>query len=541
MKVLISDDEHHVIQAIRLLVPWEEFGIDQIYTASNGMEALDIITREVPEIVITDIVMEDKNGIDIMDFIATRHPSIKVIAVSGHNDFEYVRTMLTKGCMDYLLKPLESAALISTVGKAVQSWKDEHETNLRHRHLQEKVHSLSAFYSGVLLYKMLDSRCVETAYEELLQADASFSSVDTCKIIYYDTSYFPMRNAGFACLLKDFESQVRRNLGGQHGFILSNPDHPGEIMFFLLGAGDMTATSIIKAAQSFFMNTAYPFHLGISREHPFPGRFSDSYTQAKNAFFCFYGDIASSSTAMAALPSMEKLRFCPETEQLHQLEDQIFSSLLIGDRREIEGSAADWLAQILPEREIPLYLIHYVLETFHGLLKQWDSKIRKKNPAFTYMPAENPLVYEELMGENYLFSREALRQAMFSSLYCICDELKESRSTSDIMLQIAQYMELNYTKPFIQSEYAKLFYINKDYMSRKFTSTFHVNMLTYLNQIRIRHARELLSDFSLKIQDIAYAVGFKDEKYFAKQFKKLTNTTPGDYRAALRKEKRQGY
>ena len=85
MKVLISDDEHHVIQAIRLLVPWEEFGIDQIYTASNGMEALDIITREVPEIVITDIVMEDKNGIDIMDFIATRHPSIKVIAVSGHN------------------------------------------------------------------------------------------------------------------------------------------------------------------------------------------------------------------------------------------------------------------------------------------------------------------------------------------------------------------------------------------------------------------------------------------------------------------------
>ena len=66
-------------------------------------------------------------------------------------------------------------------------------------------------------------------------------------------------------------------------------------------------------------------------------------------------------------------------------------------------------------------------------------------------------------------------------------------------------------------------------------------MLTYLNQIRIRHARELLSDFSLKIQDIAYAVGFKDEKYFAKQFKKLTNTTPGDYRAALRKEKRQGY
>ena len=109
---------------------------------------------------------------------------------------------------------------------------------------------------------MLDSRCVETAYEELLQADASFSSVDTCKIIYYDTSYFPMQNAGFACLLKDFESQVRRSLGGQHGFILSNPDHPGEIMFFLLGAGDMTATSIIKAAQSIFYEHSLPLPSG---------------------------------------------------------------------------------------------------------------------------------------------------------------------------------------------------------------------------------------------------------------------------------------
>ena len=84
---------------------------------------------------------------------------------------------------------------------------------------------------------------------------------------------------------------------------------PEKPCFFLLGAGDITATFIIKTAQSFFMNTAYPFHLGVSREHPFPGRFSDSYTQAKNAFFCFYGDISSASTAIAALPSMEKLRF----------------------------------------------------------------------------------------------------------------------------------------------------------------------------------------------------------------------------------------
>ena len=99
------------------------------------------------------------------------------------------------------------------------------------------------------------------------------------------------------------------------------------------------------------------------------------------------------------------------------------------------------------------------------------------------------------------------------------------------MHQIAQYMELNYARPFVQADYARLFFINKDYMCRKFKDTFGVSMLTYLNQIRIEHAKVMLADPNLKIRDIAYAVGFEDEKYFARQFKKLTHKTPGDYRA----------
>lgn len=527
MKVLISDDEYHVIQAIRLLVPWHELGIEQVFTASSGAEALDIIELEIPEIVITDIVMEDKSGIDIMNFIASQYPSIKVIAVSGHNDFEYVRAMLTKGCLDYLLKPLEATTLIATVRGAIESWKKEHETILRQRHLQEKMHSLSASYSGVLLYKMLNPKDLETAYQELVTADACFSSISTCKIIYYDTSFFPMRDTGFSSLFESFEEQIRELLKAGGGFLFSNPDRRNETALMLCEPAELTATSIIKAAQIFFLNKPFPFHIGISREQFFPHLFSVAYNQAKNVFLSYYGDTASSATVIAGT----SVTNCPppalDGKHLRQLEEQILSALLIGNKKEIETTISTWLSFVLPEKDVPLFQIQYVMTTFSRLLKQW----------FPHDSREKELHYEDLTDECFLFRREKLYQAIIKELYDFIDEHKENRSSADIMYQIAQYMEINYTDSFIQSEYAKLFFLNKDYMSRKFTSTFGVNMLTYLNQIRIRHAKELLGDFSLKIQDIAYAVGFKDEKYFAKQFKKLTDVTPGNYRSSLKKGK----
>lgn len=525
MKVLISDDEYHVIQAIRLLVPWNDLGIDQIFTASCGEEALTIIRREIPEIVITDIVMEDKSGIDIMSYIASQYPSIKVIAVSGHNDFEYVRTMLTKGCLDYLLKPLEASPLIAAVQKAIQSWNEEHETTLRHQHMQEKMHTLSTSYSGILLYKMLNANNWQSHYQELIKTSPMFSSVSACKVVYYDTSYFPMRDSIFSSLLKVFEDQIRRLLSSGNGLMLSNPDHGSEIIIFLYGSTERTAADITKNIRISFLDKPYPFHVGISKEQVFPHLFSPAYHQAKQAFLSSYGDIASASAMITAIAAEDRQAPDLNGDILRQLEEQMLSALLIGNKKEIECKVTDWFTHVLPQKEISLYQIQYVMETFQRLFKQW----------FPSAAEERELIYEDLTDKRYLFSRIQMKKAILSLLFQASDEQKENRSSSDIMYQIARYMEINYTDPFIQSEYAKLFYLNKDYMSRKFTSTFGVNMLTYLNQIRIRHAKELLNDSTLKIQDIAYAVGFKDEKYFAKQFKKLTNITPGDYRASLKK------
>ena len=98
---------------------------------------------------------------------------------------------------------------------------------------------------------------------------------------------------------------------------------------------------------------------------------------------------------------------------------------------------------------------------------------------------------------------------------------------------MAYYIRLNYDKPFSQFACAQLFFINKNYMCRKFKNTFHVSMVSYLNQIRIDRARELLENPGIKIKDIANMVGFEDEKYFSRQFHKNTGMSPNEYRSQL--------
>ena len=108
-----------------------------------------------------------------------------------------------------------------------------------------------------------------------------------------------------------------------------------------------------------------------------------------------------------------------------------------------------------------------------------------------------------------------------------------SNPQNDIIHQVAHYIRLNYNKPFSQFACAQLFFINKNYMCRKFKNTFHISMVSYLNQIRIDRAKELLANPGIKIKDVANLVGYEDEKYFSRQFHKNTGISPNEYRNQL--------
>ena len=94
MNLLIVDDEYHVIKTVKYLTRMSGIDIDEIFEAVSAKDAITIIEREHPEILITDIVMTDVTGLDLMNYLNNTSIHIKIIVISGYNNFEYIRATL---------------------------------------------------------------------------------------------------------------------------------------------------------------------------------------------------------------------------------------------------------------------------------------------------------------------------------------------------------------------------------------------------------------------------------------------------------------
>ena len=120
-KILIIDDEFIMRQGIKYMTDWEKEGFKVIGQASNGQEAIELIKKEKPHIIISDIVMPQIDGIELSKYIQNNYPDISIIILSSYSDFEYVKSSFQNGAIDYLLKPtLELDSLLNSLKKAAK-------------------------------------------------------------------------------------------------------------------------------------------------------------------------------------------------------------------------------------------------------------------------------------------------------------------------------------------------------------------------------------------------------------------------------------
>lgn len=154
MNLLIVDDEYHVIKTVKYLTRMSGIDIDEIFEAVSAKDAITIIEREHPEILITDIVMTDVTGLDLMNYLNNTSIHIKIIVISGYNNFEYIRATLRGGGVDYLLKPIDADQLTSAIQKAMDEWKQEDAQKKQTQNHLEMINSMSAICKETLLLRI---------------------------------------------------------------------------------------------------------------------------------------------------------------------------------------------------------------------------------------------------------------------------------------------------------------------------------------------------------------------------------------------------
>ena len=116
--ILLVEDEEAVRQSIRDLTPWEEYGFSVMGEASNGMEALEIISETMPDVIITDIRMPYMDGIQFIKEVRDKYSqSVLVIFLSGYDEFTFAQTALSLNAAEYVLKPVSVDSMRALLGR----------------------------------------------------------------------------------------------------------------------------------------------------------------------------------------------------------------------------------------------------------------------------------------------------------------------------------------------------------------------------------------------------------------------------------------
>ena len=133
LHVVIADDENRICRLIRMLGHWEQLGMQVDGMASNGPEAIDLLTKNHTDILITDIRMPGISGLELIAHARSLNPELRFIVISGYADFSYAQEAISLGVSGYLLKPVNEQELNDTLGKIASEigTKNEREQALR--------------------------------------------------------------------------------------------------------------------------------------------------------------------------------------------------------------------------------------------------------------------------------------------------------------------------------------------------------------------------------------------------------------------------
>lgn len=139
LRVIIVDDEYLIRNLIKMKARWDELGMEVVGEASTADEALKMVDSLLPDIVFTDICMPGMNGIELSKIILEKYPKIKVLIITGYNEFEYARSCIKLGVSDFILKPINSEELMDSLKKVRNKIIEERRMDSEYHFLKAQI------------------------------------------------------------------------------------------------------------------------------------------------------------------------------------------------------------------------------------------------------------------------------------------------------------------------------------------------------------------------------------------------------------------
>lgn len=503
LKVIIVDDEYIMRQGLKYMINWEQEGYEIIGEAGSGKEALELIEKDQPDIIISDIVMPILNGVDFTDAVHKMYPNIQIIVLSGFDNFEYVKHTLMNGVVDYILKPsLNPPELIKVLDKAAQripGYKKEQTSELvGYNHLMEKY---LLGHDKALDHGTFSQLFCETNYciyaVNIKKEDAR--GQDLSDVLYKKIERELQKETGITTLMILIREEIVCIF---FNYKMSQAKQVHEFIEELQGALQILCDQVFGVVSNAF------YDLDKVRE--------------------VYQQEILSNIDKAFYYEGQKLLFLVEEE-------------LQGEKVTIQKFDFFQYNQMLHNKqylEAIQLLQQYNLEAVAGKMEEYRLKNQIKNMIYNHLDLL-PVSEEEKENNRYQFFK-ALESTKTASDYLAQCELvwgklaelsgQENIQTDERIEKMLSYIGENYKEDLKLESLAAEFNFNYFYLSAYFNKQMKEGFSDYLNRIRVNKACQLLKEGNYSISQVSSEVGYSEHSYFCRVFKKVSGKTPSTWR-----------
>ena len=515
-KLLIVDDEEWILEGLKLILPWNEMGIELTDTAQNGQEAIGIIENEHPTIVLTDIRMPLLDGLEIAKYVFDKSMETEVIIVSGYSDFEYARQAIKYNVSAYLTKPIDPDELEVTILNIVRKLHAQREqTCMANRFKENEVNrKLSKQYLSERgsVADFQDEKMYFTCVFQLSGIEAKNHEIRDPE------SYFLK-------LMKESE------WCGNSGLCFRNSTNPNQYIFI---AEFLKTTSCEEQYEKIFSEFK-KLLINIKRDMNIEGCIgvSSSYANTNLSFKAylqasFITENSTKDKRIRIITNKEfEKKYC-ELDISHNHVRELIDTIERGNRKltidKLRNMADYWLSQSLFHIRIN---VQETIIALSSLMAKYDGNMYELNHEYADIFNQ---IWHVNSGNKLVELCTFLVEAVFDYIQSVKNENKEST-----VLQIKRYIDNHYCENISLSDMANKYYVNQTFLSRKFKQEIGMNFNDYVREIRLQKAATLLEDSDMKVYEIAQKVGFENENYFMKKFREKYEATPSVYREISKK------
>lgn len=542
-KLILVEDEEEVRQGIIEQIDWEKYGFEIVDQAENGREAAESIERLMPDVVVTDIQMPFMNGLQLAEWIREHHPNTKIIILTGFDEFEYAQRAIKLQIDEYILKPFSAQELIDILlkvrGQIEAEIADKKNVYVLSEHYRKSLPVLrEQFLSSLVSRRLRSEEIAEKSEEYGLALSGALFQASVISVDYLPgaevSSVVPLslRDTGDRNLQLFAVLNIAEEICTKHSFGKVFIHRDDIVMLSVSEEQDEAAITgetldvleeIRQNVQRFLKLTVTA---GAGTVCQTPSLLFTSFTDALQALdyrlilgnnrVIWIEDVESRSNRLLAYDEL--------TEQ------SLIRTIKLGTVQELTNTVDELFGGLDVDQVSTQDYQIFLLEIMTSILR-----VAKEAGSDTTELFGSG--FSSLMIMNRFNNMGEAKQWIINVCSRLMDNIATERQSSYKILieQAKEYIREHYIESDISiGKVCQHLHISTGYFSSIFKKEMKMTFVSYLLQIRLEAAKDMLRSTELKAFEIAEKIGFADPNYFSFCFRKKYGQSPKEYKNSSR-------